>query len=282
MDSDPEVSVPLAVRLTLGRAAVQVIADAAGARVLHIKGEAVDASLRRRDHIGSDVDLLIDPGAVDAFDRALRGHGWRIYSSFVWGSPFGHGQTYFHPVWGYLDAHRFFPGIRVRPADAFESFFDSSYETGFGRVPCRVPSLLHQSVILVLNAARGGDDLRDVWDEASPQRRREMQEAAKALGAQVAFAAATGRLEEHRGAPDYALWKVVTEGGSRSAEWRARVRAAQSAGEALRILARAPLVNVEHLSHTLGRPATRGEVFREFFGRPIRAWRSSGTRGGAR
>ena len=50
MQSEPvEVSVPLEVRMLLGRAAVQVIAADAGADLLHIKGNAVDKALRPSD-----------------------------------------------------------------------------------------------------------------------------------------------------------------------------------------------------------------------------------------
>jgi len=87
----------------------------------------------------------------------------------------------------------------------------------------------------------------------------------------VAFAAAVGELERYRGEPDYRLWNVVSEGGSRSEDWWARVRAAPSFAAAMRVVARAPLVNVDHLAHRLGRPPTRFEIVTEFFARPARA-----------
>ena len=64
---------------------------------------------------------------------------------------------------------------------------------------------------------------------------------------------------------DYRLWKVVSQGGSRSEEWWARVRAAPNLGAALQVAARAPLVNVDHLAHRLGRRPTRREIVVEFF-----------------
>jgi len=133
-----EVAVPLDVRLHFGRAAVQVVADRIGAAVLHIKGDAVDPSLRP-PNVGTDVDILVRPADVGPLDRAIRREGWRLYSTFAYGSPFGHAQTYLHGTWGYLDLHRAFPGIRLNPASAFDvldrdgSLFD---EVG---VACRVP-----------------------------------------------------------------------------------------------------------------------------------------------
>src|SRR5687768_8109198 len=109
-----EVAVPLEVRLRFGRAAVQVVADRIDAAVLHIKGDAVDPSLRPT-HVGTDVDILVRPADVSRLDRAIRLDGWKLYSTFTYGSPFGHAQTYLHDTWGYLDMHRAFPGVRLDP-----------------------------------------------------------------------------------------------------------------------------------------------------------------------
>ncbi len=67
------------------------------------------------------------------------------------------------------------------------------------------------------------------------------------------------------------MWKVVGEGGSRSEEWWARIRAAPTFADAARLVARAPLVNVEHLAILLGRRPTRREIAAEFLARPARA-----------
>ena len=81
--------------------------------------------------------------------------------------------------------------------------------------------------------------------------------------------------------PDYALWKVITQGGARSTEWWARIRAARTVGEALRIIGRAPLVNVESLEHRLGRRPTRRDIAAEFLARPVRAVREVSRRSDA-
>jgi hypothetical protein len=137
MQSEPaEVSVPLAVRLLLGRAAVQVIAADIEADLLHIKGNAVDKALRPRDAPGTDIDVMVRPTHVGALDDALARHGWLVYSSFIYGSPFGHAQTYRHPDWGYLDLHRMFPGIRRDPEEAFDELWrDRPVLDGPGRAP---------------------------------------------------------------------------------------------------------------------------------------------------
>ena len=277
------------MRLRFGRAALQLVADEIGADVLHIKGEAADPSLRPGEASGTDVDVLVRPAHVVALDRALRARGWRVYSTFVYGSPFGHAQTYFHDAWGYLDLHRWFPGIRAAPETAFELMWAESQTVEFAGVGCRVPSVAAQATLLVLNGARGargGADLAFSWTDASLDHRTEVEELVDVLDAHVAFAAATGDLERFRGERDYRLWKVVSEGGTRSEEWWARVRSAPSLGEALRIAARAPLVNVEHLSIELGRAPTRREIAVAFLARPRRmlseTWAALRRRGGRR
>lgn len=265
--------VPLHIRLRFGRAALQVVADQVGADVLHIKGNAADLSLRPDEASGSDVDVLVRPGHVAALDAALRSHGWRLYTTFIYGSPFGHAQTYLHDSWGYLDLHRWFPGIRVKPETAFEYLWADSRPIDFAGIGCRVPNIAGQATLLILNAARGGRsgvDLAQSWTNATAQHRAEVEEVVDAFDARVAFAAATGDLERYRGERDYLLWRVVSEGGTRSEEWWARIRSARTLGEALRISARAPLVNVEHLSIELGRAPTRREIVSAFFARPRR------------
>ena len=273
--NETQVSVPLSVRLRFGHAAVQRLAEQIGVELLHIKGVAVDRELLPITHRGSDVDVLVRPEHVDRLDRALRAHGWRLYSTFDYGSPFGHAQTYLHDAWGYMDLHRFFPGIHLAPGPAFDRLWADRCAVELAGVGCPVPSRPAQALLLILNAARSGaagaNDVAIVWTDAAPERRTEIERLVADLDAHVAFAAATGGLDRFRGERDYRLWKVVSEGGSRSAEWWARVRAAPTLAAALRVAARAPLVNVDHLAHRLGRSPTTREIVVEFFARPARA-----------
>lgn len=269
----PTVEIPLAVRLRLGRAAAQSVADRVGADILHIKGDAVDTALRPVVRSGTDVDILVRPAHVARLDAALRLNGWSVYSTFTYGSPFGHAQTYLHELWGYLDLHRLFPGIEEEPSVAFDLLWADHSTYDIAGVTGAVPALAAQAVIVVLNAARTTTPgtLASLWPDVDERLRADATQLVVQLHADVAFAAATGDLERWRSARSYRLWKVITSGGSRAAEWRARVRAAPSFSEAARIVARAPAVNVEHLTHVLGRPPTRLEILRAFFGRPMTA-----------
>lgn len=279
------VDVPLGIRITLARSAIQVIADDSRCDLLHIKGTAVDLALRPVAASGTDVDALVRPVHVARLDEALRAHGWRIYSTFLRGSPFGHAQTYWHPTWGYFDLHRSFPGVRIPAAEAFEMMWTDSHDLDLPGAGGRVPTLEMQATLLVLNAAR--NRTRDIdpvarWVDQAGLQRAAVQECVDHLRAHVAFAAATGELDRFRGARDYALWKVVSQGGSRSAEWWARIRAADSLREGLLLAARAPLVNAEQLEHVLGRRPTARELFAELIDRWKRAAREIVSSGSSR
>ena len=277
--SDLETAIPLGVRLRLGRAAIQTIAERADVDILHIKGDAVDPLLRPELGAGSDIDILVRPSQLVVLDRALRGYGWVVYSTFANGSPFGHAQTYAHPLWGFVDVHRLFPGIRLEPGAAFERLWRNRLSMDFAGTPCAVPGRTEQATVLALNAARGRSDalldLRRVWFDASPDERAGIESVVAELDARTAFDAAIGQLERHRGERDYRLWKAVSENGTRLEEWRGRLSAAPTFARRVLIVLKAPMVNVEHLSHELGRPPRRTEILREFFARPLRGIRES-------
>jgi hypothetical protein len=276
-----QVQIPLSVRLLLARAAVQTLADDAHAQILHIKGDAVDPRLGLRGGSGTDVDILVRPSQVDALHSMLLVHGWTVYSTFTYGSPFEHAQTYTHALWGYLDLHRLFPGIQLDPQLAFERLWVQRDIANFADLPGSVPSLTAQRLILLLNAARSPrpEVVTMLWTDAAADDRAAVSALADVLDARVALAAATGDLERFRADRAYDLWTVITQRGSRTAEWRARVRAASTLRGKLRIVLRAPLVNVEHLEHRLGRPPSRAEIVREFFSRPVAALREALHRG---
>ncbi len=257
-EEQPDTShVPLGVRLRFGRAAVQVVARRAGIRLLHIKGDTLDAGIRRQPHIGSDVDVLVDPRRVKDMHARLVENGWRVYSTFLDGSPFGHAQTYHHPDWGFLDLHRRFPGIRVGDRRAFDTLWEGHGEHDAVGVRCAVPAVDGQVVLLMLNAARNlrdlGPEAQRVWQEQTQSDRERRIELVRTLGADVACAVTLGELETHRLRREYRLWKSISQGGSRAGEWWGRVLAARTPWEAVQTVARAPMANRSRLAHELGR-----------------------------
>lgn len=271
------LGVPQGVTVRLGHAAVQRVADATGTRVLHIKGFAVDPDVVPH-RTGTDVDVLVDPAKVGVFLAALEATGWRRVIGFRAGSPFGHAAAFWHPYWGYVDVHRHFPGIGRPPREAFDILWEGHGQRDIASVACTVPGLAAQVLILVLNAARTmatspSHDVQIALLGADDERRAEVAGLVESLDARVAFAAATGNLDDYRDDREYALWRAVSQGGTRLEEWRARIVAAPTWREAARIALFAPRVNVEHLSIVLHRPPTRWEIAREFVARPVRGLR---------
>lgn len=267
------------MRLQLGHAAVQAVADSVGAQVLHIKGNALDESLRWEGREGTDVDILVRPDDVRALLAALRAQGWRRVIGFEDGSAFGHAATLAHDDWGYVDVHRWFPGLSVPAADAFDRLWSGRGVRTIAGCECAVPELPGQALLLILHAARSESrgrarlDVEVCWEQADEGARSAIRKLVEELGAEVAFAAAVGGLERFRGRRDYLLWKTVSRGGTRFEEWWARAWAAGDLRQFLRTLGRAPFVNVPHLALLLGRHPTRTEIVREFFDRPIRGLR---------
>lgn len=263
-------AIPLRVRVLMAHAAIQSIVDTVGVDALHIKGEAIDRSLVARNRHGTDADLLVRPSHIPRLLDAMRAHDWGLQNTFDTGSPFGHAAGMHHDLWGYADVHRLFPGFTIDPEHAFDLLWRDRSTTLLAGVRCAVPSLVGQVTILVLNAARSGrgpGDLETAWESAAPQRVADVRALVAALGAEVAFAAATGDLDRYRDRRDYDLWRITTRGGTRVEEWMARVKAAPDRRAAIRIALRAPVVNVDHLASQLRRQPTRGDIVRAFVDR---------------
>ncbi len=288
VDPGASASVPFGVRLEFAHAAVCRLAALAGADVLVIKGPAMHPLVAAPGRGSTDVDVLVRPAQLDAFLRVLSEHGWSAVDSFATGSPFGHSTTFSSPVWGYADVHRLIPGFEA-PADVvFDRLWEGHTLVGFAGHDAPVPEPAAQGVILVLHAARSGGeararaDLAHAWEAAPPEHRARMLALVTELEAEVAWAAATGDLERFRTRSSYGLWRAVSTGGGRVAEWSGRVRAATGLGAKARLVGRMVLVNTDHLALQLGRPPRRREVVAEFVRRARAGTREIVTGGRAR
>ncbi len=275
------------VRLLLGHAAVQVIAERVGAELVHLKGLAIDADLLWPGRGTSDVDVLVRPRHARRMAKALVEAGWRLQTGYEENSSFAHAATYWHDMFGYVDLHRYYPGMHPDAEVAFAGLLRHCRARELGGVECLVPERVAQRLVLLLHAGRGrsSKDVRDVehvWHAATDAERAEVEALAQELGADLGLAAATGRLDEFRADPRYRLWAVASRGGTRFEEWRARLEAAPSRWDAVVTALRAVLVNTQHLEAVWGRPPTRAEVVREFFARPVRGLREEVARWRAR
>ena len=99
-----------------------------------------------------------------------------------------------------------------------------------------------------------------------------MRTLARDLDAQVALAAAIGELEQYRGHRTYDLWRQFSTGDpSRLHEWRARVRAAPTRKEAVKVVLNSLALNRPHLRMDLGHDLTRADIVRGYWDRTVRA-----------
>jgi len=276
---------PWSVGIRLAHAALQVLADDGGFDLLHIKGPAVDDSLLetrpgRPDGEGGpaaivvprsslDADVLVRPSHVDRLFAAMHAHGWVTKVQFEDGSAFEHAATMGHPFLAPVDVHRRFPGIGADPEAVFERLWAERRAAPIGGYPCWVPSVPAQRLVLILHAVRGGDlggtDIRVAWHEAEPAQRAEVEALAAELDAEVALAAATGRLEQYTDRREYALWRLLSgRRGSRLDLWVARVRAEPTASARVRLAIKLVLPNPRRLQFALGRRPTWRELVRAY------------------
>lgn len=270
-------SVPSRVRLRLGHAALQHLADGSRVRLLHIKGEALDARLAVGREPSTDCDVLVHPDDVDALASALRTAGWEPITRFEHGSVFGHAATFYSPVWGTVDVHRAFPGLDGDPHAAFMTLWDRREEQELGGLVCAVPDLPCQRLLLLLHAARDamgrrGHDTEAAWTAATDAERAEVDALADRLGARVPLALVTGRPERARGRAGEHLWRAVAADANPTEVWRARLRDAHGR-ERLRLLVAAGRVNPDHLRLRLGHPPSKAELRREWWARWLRGAR---------
>ncbi len=276
-DQPPSTVLPLRVRLRLGHAAVQHLADTDAIDLLHIKGDALDPSLIHPGRQATDVDVLVRPRHVTRFVKSLESVGFDRVGRFATSSPFEHSATYFHPVWGHIDVHRLYPGIGLPPDEAFDRLWRHRETRVIGGRPCPVPQVSAHALLLVLHAARNGPDAqpaRDVvhvWEDADPDARDAVEAVVDELAAHVAFAIGTGQAGTLPPSAERDLWQAVSHPDGRVHEWRARIAAAPDALARARLLARLPLVNTDHLASRLGRRPTRREIGVEFVDRARRA-----------
>lgn len=242
-------TLPVTLRVHLAHATLQAIADSSGADVLHIKGPALDPSLRapvsdddavppespgrpgRRSSV--DADILVRPSHMQRYMAALRVHGWQQVTPYLDSGLVQHSTDWYHPELGATDLHGRFPGIQIRPEDAFDRLWRQHGEVCVAHRRCAVPSVDAQRLILLLHAARDpgrrSEDVRRAWGEVSDGERAAIRVLAAELKAEVGLAAAIGELETFRDRPEYALWRLYADGESASAGFAKLVALSKSA-----------------------------------------------------
>ncbi|MDT0215575.1 nucleotidyltransferase family protein [Rothia sp. ARF10] len=262
---------PWSVGIRFSHATLQVLAEDSGVDLLHVKGPAVDQRLTEGERQSIDADVLVRPGHVDRLVDTLHAHGWTTTYRFEDGSAFEHASTLVHPVLAPVDVHRSFPGLDGGE-DAFDRLWADRRTAVIAGVPCPVPSLAAQRLLLVLHATRAGalasPDIRRSWDDATEAEREELLALARDVGAEVALAAGTGRLAQFAGRPGHDLWRALSSRETSQARVLvARVRAAPTRRAKVRTAVHLLLPNRRRMETRLGRPPTTREVAAAYFSR---------------
>ena len=181
--------------------------------------------LRPQLHGGTDIDILVRPAHVLLWTAPSADTGGRSTPPLRMVRPFGHAQTYAHPLWDYVDVHRLFPGIGLEPGAAFTRlWWDRPAWTSPAR-SARFPDV-HRAGDRA-RAERGAGAVGRSLGSAAGLVRRHGQERAGIeavvadLDARIAFDAAIGQLDRHRGKREDRLWRAVSQNGTRLDEWRA-------------------------------------------------------------
>jgi hypothetical protein len=299
---------PVSVAIRFTHASLQVLAEDHDIDLLHIKGPAVDDALLevRVPNVSTtdgaaegavewppaaaqtvarrsiDADVLVRPTHVDRLFTVMYQHGWTMKYRFEDGSAFEHAATMSHSFLAPVDVHRRFPGIDSDADEAFTRLWRDRHTIELAGKPCWVPSVTAQRLILILHATRAGrlahPDICRSWTSAGEDDRDAVRRLAAELGAEVALAAGTGRLDEFSGARGHALWLALSSGEKSLVRmWAARVKAAPTRRAALRTALHLLVPNPRRLEVTLGRPPTGREVARAYWRRARRGARESRT-----
>ena len=279
--SESQVSVPLPVRLRFGHAAVQHLAAADRGRPPPHQGGCGRSVASARRLRGQRRRRARAPGARrrprpgDAAARMAPLQHLRVRLAVRPRADLPARRVGLHRPSPLVPRHP-----AASPSARSTVFWSDRHELEIAGIGCQVPSVPAQAVLLVLNAARSRTrakpDVGTAWRDADEERRAEVDALVVDLDARVAFAAATGGLERYRrraGLPAVED-RLRGRGRARPSGGRACARRPTCARQ-LRIAARAPLVNVDHLAHRLGRAPTRGEIVAEFFRRPAQALREA-------
>lgn len=260
------------MRLRLTHALLQLLAESAAVRVLHVKGEALHPLLAQGRPTSTDCDVLVDPSALDRFAKALAASGWEMVTTFEHGSVFEHAATFYNPAWGTADVHRRFPGLDADPQATFERLWADHEQISAGGVPIAVPDLTAQRLVMLVHAARNSgaaaspDGMR-AWDGADVDSRARVEALAQELGAQVPLLIATGRAGETDGMPGARVWLALGDHADPTTVWWMRLREARGLRAKLRIMWLAAHVNPDHLALRLGRAPSRADLRREWLAR---------------
>ncbi|WPU08597.1 nucleotidyltransferase family protein [Pseudarthrobacter oxydans] len=140
----------------LGHALVARLADTLGIRAFFIKGPASVIQGLRQPKTSADVDVFVEPSALELLLQGLRQRGWRErpVDPDSWAFP-KHSVTLDHPDWPCcIDVHFRFPGMEVPPPQCFEVMWARTEHLELAGQGVQVPSRALGILILAMHALR--------------------------------------------------------------------------------------------------------------------------------
>lgn len=279
-ESPQQEQVPLKARIVLSHAHLQNLAERRGIDLLHVKGYIFGQDTYQEQRTSTDVDVLIRPSQVEAFIEAVLEAGWEVMTTFETGSDFHHAMTIYHPTWGLADIHREFPGLGKNPEVTFDRLWAQRRKKVMGGYPCDTTSLQDSRLIVYVHSARSTSivkpDVQYLDELLSAQEKEALEVRVRELEAELAYAAALGRIDQYQNQKDYLVWKTASEKTSDLTRWYARVQAAPSLGAKVQTVLDIFRVNKDHLAMELGHEPSKQEIRQKFFSRFSKLWRKVG------
>jgi hypothetical protein len=157
MRTDEANSLALSTGVELAHAWLQSLADASDARVLFIKGPALQRQALREGRESADVDALICPRDFERMCAEVRARGWNQRAApLIANITTTHSRTFTHERWPCdLDLHASFPGFLNDSATVFEVLWDHSETLTLAATRCRTTSRAGAALVLTLHSLRG-------------------------------------------------------------------------------------------------------------------------------
>lgn len=263
--------VPLKGRIMLSHAHLQRLAEQAGVDILHVKGYIFGQDTYPETRNSTDVDILVRPHHVDLFVETVIGAGWELLTTFETGSDYHHAMTIYHPTWGLADIHREFPGLGNDTVLTFNKLWQQRRVKTIAHYPCLTTSMVDSRVIVYVHAARSTlqlkPDVEFLNQHLSEKEKSEVRIRVIELDAEVAYAAATGTIDDYSDRAEYLLWKTASEKSSDITRWYARVKVAPTPYAKLKTISDIFKVNRDHLAMELGHKPSRRELRERFISR---------------
>lgn len=265
-DPQKKYSLPLDARIRLAHGLITHIFATYGVRSMHFKGYAAAGIFPATRH-STDVDVIIDPKHQDLAIRSLTENSWTLVTDYHQGSIFRHAASLWHKHLGYVDVHRWVPGLHSAPQQTFDALWRYHTNTHIAHYPCPTPSRLDHILLILLHCARdphrGIHDAHHVWESLDTESKKQLRHRVMTFEAETPWKLATG---EDLGADPHQLriWAAIRNDANRTELLHARIQAERNPLKKTRLLLGAFVPNRSHLHIASGHHPTLDDYITEY------------------